>query len=87
MGRPTTVDEMPLQPWVLIEPFEKLALDFVRPIDLLSHGKRYILVCIDYVTKWVEEKSLTREIEHVMVNFLFEEFFVEFKVPREIVTD
>jgi hypothetical protein len=78
---------MPLQPQVLIEPFEKWALDFVGPIDPMSHGKRYILVCTDYVTKWVEEKSLTRETEQVVVNFLFEDIFVRFGVPREIVTD
>jgi transposase InsO family protein len=81
------VDEMPLQPQVLIEPFEKWALDFVGPIDPMSHGKRYILVCIDYVTKWVEAKSLTRKTNQVVANFMFEDIFVIFGVPREIVTD
>jgi hypothetical protein len=51
MGKPIARDEMPLQPQVLIEPFEKWTLDFVEPIDPPSQGKRYILVCTDYVTK------------------------------------
>ena len=34
MGKPVARDEMPLQPQVLIEPFEKWAVDFVGPIDL-----------------------------------------------------
>ena len=33
MGRPTSSDEIPLQPQVMIEPFEKWALDFVGPIS------------------------------------------------------
>jgi hypothetical protein len=49
--------------------------------------KVYILVCTDYVTKWVEEKSLPRETKQAVVDFLFEEIFVHFGVPREIVTD
>ena len=78
---------MPLQPQVLIEPFEKWALDFVKPIDLPSQGKRYILVCIDYVTKWDEGNALTRATEQSLVNFLFEDTFTKFGVPREIVTN
>ena len=61
MGKPISRDEMPLQPQVLIEPFDKWALDFVGPIDLPSQGKGYILVSTDYVTKWVKAKSLARE--------------------------
>ena len=87
MGRPVRSDEMPLQPQILIEPFEKWALDFIGPIHPPSQGKKYILVCTDYVTKWVEAKPLPRATEQTMVNFLFEEIFVRFGVPREIVTD
>ena len=87
MGKPIKRDEMPLQPQVLIEPFEKWALDFVGPINLISKKKRYILVCTDYITKWVEAKVVPRAIEQVVANFLHEDIFTRFGVPREIVTD
>ena len=87
MGRPTSSDQMPLQPQVMIEPFEKWALDFVGPISPMYRKNKYILVCMDYVTKWVEAKTLFRAIEKSVVEFIYEEIFTRFGVPREIATD
>jgi hypothetical protein len=87
IGIPTSSDEMPLRAQVMIEPFEKWALDFVGPISPMSHRKNYILVCTDYVTKWVEAKSLFRSIEKFVVEIIYEDIFTRFGVPREIVTD
>ena len=87
MGRPTSSDQMHLQPQVTIEPFEKWALDFVGPISPMSRKNKYILVCTDYVTKWVEAKDLFRAIEKLVVEFIYEEIFTWFGIPREIVTD
>ena len=36
MGQPTRSDEMPLQAQLVIEPFEKWALDFVGPFNPIS---------------------------------------------------
>jgi len=78
---------MPLQLQVLIEPFEKWALDFFGTINPSSRRKIYILVCTYYVTIWVEAKALPFTIENVVISFLFEDIFTRFGVPREIVTD
>jgi hypothetical protein len=53
----------------------------------MSRKKRYILVCIDYVTNWVEPKAVLHANEQVVVDFLFEDIFTRFGVLREIVTD
>ena len=87
MGKPVPTDEMPLQPQVLIEPFEKWALDFVGPINPPSNQKKYIPVCTYYVTQWVEAKELSLANEHSVVKFIFEDISTRFGVPREIVTD
>ena len=63
MGKPIKQDEIPLKPQILIEPFEKWALDFVGPINPTSNKKKYILVCTYYVTKWVDATTIPRDTE------------------------
>ena len=87
MGQALQLDEILLQPQIVLEPFEKWALDFVGPINPSSQQRSYILVWTDYVTKWVEAKALTRATEQAILDFLFEDIFVCFGIPKEIVTD
>ena len=58
MGWPTKLDEIPLNPKIIVTPFDKWGMDFIGPIDPQSNGKSYILVCIDYLTKWVEVRAM-----------------------------
>jgi len=87
MGQPNHRHEMPLKPQVVLEPFERWALEFVGPINPPSNQKVYIVVYIDYMTKWVEAKTLHRATEEAVLDFLFEDIFIRFGVPRELVTD
>eukprot|EP00253_Pinus_taeda_P020748 PITA_20748 len=87
MGQPNHKDEMPLNPQVILEPFERWAIDFIGPINPPSNQRVYILVCTDYMTKWVEAKALIKANEESVLAFLFEEIFVRYGLPRELVTD
>ena len=73
---------MPLNTQVLVKTIEKLALEFVGTIILMLRKKIYILVFIDYVTKWVEAKSFLKDNEQVVDKFLYEYIFTWFRVPR-----
>jgi len=80
-------NKIPLQPQVLIELCKKWDLYFVGAITPISRKMRYILVYIDYVTKWVEDKPLLHVIYQFVVYFLFEDLFTCFSVPREFFTN
>lgn len=78
---------MPLHPQVIVTPFDKWGLDFVGPIDPPSNGRSYILFCTNYVIKWVEVKAFKHARDNKVANFLYEEIFTRYEVPREIVTN
>ena len=87
MGQPNILDEMPLQPQLVVEPFDRWALDFVGPINPSSKQKAYILVCTDYMTKWVEDVALMKANDQAVIDFLYKKIFTHFGVPKEIIID
>ena len=54
-----------------LEPFEKWGLDFIGPINPPSKNKEHILVCTDYVTKWVKVVALKHAQDTKVVEFLY----------------
>lgn len=87
MVRPTPRDEIPLQPQVTFEPFDKWGMEFIVPINPLSKKKQYIIVWTDYLTKWTETKAIKAAKEEKVVDILRENVFYKFGYPRELVTD
>ena len=77
---------MPLNPQMVLTPFDKWGMDFIGPIDPPSNGKSYILVYTDYLRKWVEVKAMKHARDQKVVEFLYEEIFTHYGVPRELVT-
>ncbi len=71
------------------EPFMKWGFDFVRKIKPMGRYTwyKYIIVAIDYVTKWVEVRALRTNITIVITNFLYECILTRFGCPLIEVTD
>ncbi|KAJ0520261.1 putative nucleotidyltransferase, Ribonuclease H [Helianthus annuus] len=53
VGNISSRNEMPQNPMQVVEVFDIWGIDFMGPFPM-SRGNRYILVAIDYVSKWVE---------------------------------
>jgi hypothetical protein len=71
-----------------VEPFMKWGLDFIGPIKLVncSDNNKYILVAIDYATKWVEVKVLRTNIAVIIAQFIYELILTRFSCPLTLVT-
>nr|GEY79474.1 reverse transcriptase domain-containing protein [Tanacetum cinerariifolium] len=62
-----------------------MGIDFMGPFPS-SRGNRYILVSVDYLSKWVEVKALPTNDARVVVKF-FKSLFSLFETPRAIISD
>ncbi|GKC97561.1 reverse transcriptase domain-containing protein [Tanacetum coccineum] len=51
-----------------------------------SRGNKYILVAVDYLSKWVEAKALPTNDARVVCKFL-KSLFARFGAPRAIISD
>ncbi|RVW90421.1 Pro-Pol polyprotein [Vitis vinifera] len=61
-------------------------LDFMGPFPM-SFGHSYILVGVDYVSKWVEAIPCRSNDHKVVLKFLKDNIFARFGVPKAIISD
>ncbi|KAL4384020.1 hypothetical protein GQ457_15G014580 [Hibiscus cannabinus] len=79
-------NEMPLQNILEVELFDVWGIDFMGPFPS-SHGDLYILLAIDYVSKWVEAIATPRNDAKTVMKFLHKNIFTRFGVPRALISD
>nr|GEV46221.1 reverse transcriptase domain-containing protein [Tanacetum cinerariifolium] len=83
-GKISQRDEMPQNAIQVCEIFDVWGIDFMGPFPS-SKGNKYILVAVDYLSKWVEVKALPTNDSRV-VKFL-KSLFARFGTPRAIISD
>nr|GEZ11759.1 reverse transcriptase domain-containing protein [Tanacetum cinerariifolium] len=84
-GKNSQRDEMPQNSIQVCEIFDVWSIDFMGPF-LSSKGNKYILVTVDYLSKWVEAKALPTNDARVVCKFL-KNLFARFGTPRAIISD
>nr|GEW66312.1 DNA-directed DNA polymerase [Tanacetum cinerariifolium] len=84
-GKISQRDEMPQNSIQVCEIFDVWGIDFMGPFPS-SRGNKYILVAVDYLSKWVEAKALLTNDARVVCKFL-KNLFARFGTPRAIISD
>ena len=62
-------------------------MDILGPFPMASGQWKFLLVAIDYFTKWVEAESLTKITEAKVQNFVWKSIVCRFGLPRTLITD
>ena len=52
-----------------------------------SYNNKYILLAVDYVSKWIEEIATPINDGKVVLNFIWKNIFTRFGTPRAIISD
>ncbi|XP_077246044.1 uncharacterized protein LOC143885887 [Tasmannia lanceolata] len=86
LGRVTKRNMMPLNPILVVEIFDVWGIDFMGPFPN-SFGNLYILLGVDYVSKWIEAIACKSNDHKVVVKFLKENILSRFGTPRAIISD
>nr|GFA94596.1 reverse transcriptase domain-containing protein [Tanacetum cinerariifolium] len=84
-GKISQRDEMPQNFIQVCEIFDIWRIDFMGPFSS-SRGNKYILVAVNYPSKWVEAKALPTNDSRVVCKFL-KNLFTQFGAPRAIISD
>jgi hypothetical protein len=79
-------DMMPLNPILIVEIFDVWGIDFMGSFSP-SFGFEYILVAVDYVSKWIEVVATKTNDHKVVVKFIQTNIFSRFGMPRAIISD
>ncbi|XP_048605792.1 uncharacterized protein LOC125583203 [Brassica napus] len=85
-GNITKRNEMPQNPILEVEVFDVWGIDFMGPFPS-SYGNEYILVAVDYVSKWVEAIASPTNDAKVVLKMFKSIIFPRFGVPRVVISD
>ena len=86
MGNISRKDEPPMHHILEVELFDLWGIDFMGPFPV-SHNNLYILLAVDYVSKWVEAIPTRTNDAKVVAHFLRSNIFSRFGTPRALITD
>ena len=69
------------------EPLERIAIDILGPLPISEDGNKYIMIVVDYFTKWAESYAIPNQEASTVANKLVQEFISRFGTVRQIHTD
>ncbi|GKE71026.1 reverse transcriptase domain-containing protein [Tanacetum coccineum] len=84
-GNISKCDEMPLNNIQVCINFDIWGIDFMGPFPE-SYKFKYIVVAVDYISKWAEAQALPTNDARVVITFL-KKLFCHFEMPKALISD
>lgn len=72
-----------VSPW----PFAVWGIDLIGELPMARGGAKYVIVAVDYFTKWVEAEPMTTITSAKVVSFVIRNIIYRYGVPYKIITD
>ena len=89
MGNPSRRDDLSLVPQITLHAFDKRTVEFVGPISPVGKciGARYIIIAMDYLTRWEEVVPVKDCTAVTTTKFLFENVVTRFGCLEILISD
>ncbi|KAL0361321.1 UNVERIFIED_CONTAM: hypothetical protein Sradi_3816600 [Sesamum radiatum] len=68
-------------------PFDMWGMDMVGKLPCATGQKEYLIVVVDYFTKWVEAELLAKIDEKEVMKFIWQNIICQFGIPRVLIAD
>ena len=84
------VSHLPSEPLMSVTspwPFQQWGLDILGPLPIGKGQCKFIIVAVDYFTKWVEAEPLATITEQKIRNFMWRDIICRFGIPIALVSD
>ena len=72
-----------MSPW----PFSKWRINLLDPFSLAVGQEKYLIVAIDYFTKWIKAEPLSSIINAQAWKFVWWNIFTRFGILESLITD
>jgi len=69
------------------QPFEAINMDICGPYKESYKGNKYIITCVDRLTRYVTVRAVPNQLTNTIIKFLNEEVIMKYNTPKKITTD
>ena len=69
------------------KPFERIGLDLIGPFPLSKSRNRYVIIAVDYFTKWVIAKAIPNSTTKEVVDFFVKRVVLQHGAPSFLISD
>jgi hypothetical protein len=69
------------------EPFSHIGIDVMGPLPMTTTNKRYIILAVDFFTKYTEAVAVEEADAQTVVKFIHSDIICRHGVPKEITSD
>jgi hypothetical protein len=76
-----------MRPIIVSEPWHTVGIDITGPLPTTRRGNRFILVVVDYFTKWVELFPLQSTKANLIAQLFLDEVICRFGFPVRVISD
>jgi len=84
---PRTRSHGKMQQYLVGAPFERVALDIAGPFPESNCGNKYVLVVMDYFSKWPEVYAIPNQEAKTIADVFINNWICRFGVPMELHSD
>ena len=77
----------PMQTHSVTEPWHTIGIDIMGPFPTTSRNKRFLLVIVDYFTRWIEIFPISTTTSMAISELLTDQVFTRYGLPKYILSD